>query len=477
MPIPSGNLVSRIDLLDPACYSGTGNTISDLVTPAAKWEIIGSSSYDGSVGAVTWGASSTIELDTQLASTGDISRTMAMWIKWPQDAPISSGQGVQPFLQIGDDTNYNGMALVMASNTEIGGRFPIALGGDSYNSIVTAIANSPAWTFVCFTYTAPGIFSNGGLYLNGTIVGTPLSYNTPGNGANITYSSGQFGIYNHDYSPYGVQSAGTVSQHWIYDRALSGSEVLDLYNATVDRYYPVLPIAEFDFQNPSTYPGTGNTVYDLSGTGNTLTITAGGTFVSGTPNYFQLNDDTAIWKAPALGGIAGTNVYTVNVWFNQTASDDGVFAMVGKDIANQSAQYTVGFGSTVPVVSGGLGYGEIPFTGSVNPGWNFLSYVSTGSSTTAYLNGASVGTTTNVPSIPADGGIIIGTSLNSSSPPSPRLDLAATGRIGYLSVFAEALSPNQVENIYNNTETPYIPPPPPSSNGVGGRQFAQGFNG
>lgn len=238
MPIPSGNLVSRIDLLNASCYPGTGTTISDLVTPAAKWNINGSFTYDGSVGSITWGQTSTIELNTQLAATGNIARTMAMWIKWPQDAPITPGQGVNPFLQIGGDTNYTGLALVMASNTEIGGRFPIALTGDSYNSIVTAVAFSPAWTFVCFTVPAAQILSNGGLYLNGTLVGTPLSYNTPGDGPIINYSSGQYGIYNHDMSPYGGQQIGTVSQHWIYDRALSGSEVTDLYNATVDRYYP-----------------------------------------------------------------------------------------------------------------------------------------------------------------------------------------------------------------------------------------------
>jgi len=238
MPIPTGNLVSRIDLLNSSCYPGTGTTITDLVTPSAKWNIGGSFTYDGSVGAITWGASTEIALDTQLAASGNIARTMAVWIKWPQDSPVVPGNSVQPILQIGGDNNWNGIAIVMTSNTEIGGRFPLIQTGDSYNSIVTAVAYSPAWTFVCFTIPAAQIVSNGGLYLNGTLVGTPLSYNNPGDGPIISYSSGQFGLYNHDMSPFGVQSSGTVSQHWIYDRALSGSEVLDLYNSTVDRYYP-----------------------------------------------------------------------------------------------------------------------------------------------------------------------------------------------------------------------------------------------
>lgn len=475
-PVPSGP-VSRIDLLDPACYSGTGNTIFDLVNPSAKWQISGSKTYDSVVGAITWGAASTINLDTQLAASGTTGRTMAAWIKWPQDGPVAPGEGVQPFLQIGDNSSYNNMCLTMASNTEIGGRFPILKSGDSFNSIVTAVAYSPAWTFVAMTVPNSAGASSGSIYLNGTTVGTPLSYNIPAGTLNVTYTSNQFGLYNNDFGLYGVQSSGTVSQHWIYDRVLDAGEISTLYASTVDRYYPPIPVAEFDFQNPSSYPGTGNTVYDLSGTGNTLAITAGGTFVSGTPSYFNLNNDTAIWKAPAVGGIAGTNVYTINVWYNQTASDNGIVAMAGKDIANQSAQFAIGFGSTIPVASGGFGFGILPFTGATVPGWNFLSFVSTGSSTTAYLNGASVGTTTNVPSIPADGGIIIGTALNNGSPPSPRMDLTSVGQIGYMSVFTEALTPAQIQDIYDATETPYIPSPPPSSNGVGGRQFAQGFNG
>lgn len=233
-------LVSHIDLLDPACYSGTGNTITDLANPAASWNITGSKTYDGSVGAITWGASTIIELDTQLAATGNIGRTLAAWIKWPQDGPINPGEGVQPFLQIGDDTNYNGFSLTMASNTEIGGRFPIMLIGDSYNSNVTAVAYSPAWTFVAMTLPAGQIGVNGTIYLNGVSVGT-LGYNVPGSPPNITYSSGQFGIYNHDYSPYGTQSSGTVSQHWIYDAVLDAADILALYNDTVTRYYPTPP--------------------------------------------------------------------------------------------------------------------------------------------------------------------------------------------------------------------------------------------
>ena len=235
--------------------------------------------------------------------------------------------------------------------------------------------------------------------------------------------------------------------------------------------------AEYDFQNGS-YPGSGTTVLDLSGTGNTLAITSGGTWVSGTPNYFDLAGNTAIYKSPALGGFGNTNVFTLNAWYYlPTTVLNSVVLDFGKDIANQSAQIASGFSLGELFASGGFGYGVLEYTGAAQPGWNFISYVSTGSSSTAYLNGASVGSTTNVPSLPSDAGIIIGTALNSASPPVPRLDLAAVGRVGYFDVYNVALGSTEITDIYNATVSSYPPVPPPSSNGVGGRQFAQGFNG
>ena len=216
--------------------------------------------------------------------------------------------------------------------------------------------------------------------------------------------------------------------------------------------------AEYDFQNGS-YPGTGNTVFDLSGTGNTLAITSGGTWVSGTPNYFDLNGNTAIYNSPAVGGIASTNVYTLNTWYYLPSSiNDSVIFEVGRDVANQAAQIGSGFGLGTLYGTGGFGLGVVEFTGAAQPGWNFLSYVSTGSSTTAYLNGASVGSTTNVPSLPSNAGIVIGTALNSANPPVPRMDLAALGRIGYASVYNVALAPGDITSIYDNTKNNYIFP-------------------
>lgn len=236
-------------------------------------------------------------------------------------------------------------------------------------------------------------------------------------------------------------------------------------------------IAEYDFQNGS-YPGSGTTVLDLSGTGNTLAISAGGTWVSGTPNYFDLNGNTAIYKSPAIGGIAATDVYTLNSWYYlPTSVINSIVFGVGSDGPNVQAHFGSGFGLGTLYGTGGFGLGVLELTGAAQPGWNFISYVATGSGTTAYLNGTSVGSTTNNPILGTNTGICIGTALNSSNPAQPSLALCAVGYIGYASVYTAALTQPEIEAIYNATVSSYAPSPPPTSNGVGGRQFAQGFNG
>jgi hypothetical protein len=311
------------------------------------------------------------------------------------------------------------------------------------------------------TLYVDGVLDNSGAQggqIGATFSGIVLGQLVDGTGgpSGLFYSDASFGQFN------------------IYNQALDAGTILQNYNDNVINY--PAPIAQYDFQNGS-YPGSGTTVFDLSGTGNTLAITSGGTWVSGTPNYFDLAGNTAIYKSPALGGIASTNIFTINGWYYlPTTVLNSVVLDVGKDIANQSAQIASGFSLGELFVSGGFGYGVLEYTGASQPGWNFVSYVSTGSSTIAYLNGASVGSTTNVPSLPSDAGIIIGTALNNASPPVPRLDLAAVGRVGYFDVYNVALGPGDISTIYNATSGSYAPSPP-SSNGVGGRQFAQGFNG
>jgi len=71
-------------------------------------------------------------------------------------------------------------------------------------------------------------------------------------------------------------------------------------------------------------------------------------------------------------------------------------------------------------------------------------------------------------------GLILGQFLNGSGAPSGAFYSPCS--FGQFFVYDQALDATTILNNYN-TNLPNYTIPAPSSNGVGGRQFAQGFNG
>jgi hypothetical protein len=444
MAIPPGSLQAQYDLSDPLCYPGTGNTIFDLSGNARD------ATKTGTVGFVSDGQASYLDLTGAgyFTSSSFLIPSIQNWTftGWFYcDEPIGSAgyYFISSVTSITNDPTYGGSPFIA-----FGWAVPsVWAGSATYNrgTVWAPLqANLTDWYYI--TYTSNG--TNTELYINGVSVGTQ-NQDTRILGTNMNLRLGS--------SPDSLDEAvGKLAYAEMYSTCLAAGDVLALYNATASRFAPPpVPIAQYDFQNGS-YPGSGTTVFDLSGIGNTLAITSGGTWVSGTPNYFDLQGNTAIFKSPAIGGIASTNVFTINGWYYlPTTVLNSVVLDVGKDIANQSAQIASGFGLGELFASGGFAYGVLEYTGAAQPGWNFISYVSTGSSSTAYLNGASVGSTTNVPSLPSDAGIIIGTALNNASPPVPRLDLAAVGRVGYFDIYNVALDPADISTIFEDTKLSY----------------------
>jgi hypothetical protein len=456
-PVP----IAEYSPFDNASYPGTGNTWFDL--SANNNDLALSNQTFATTPVKSFSFANGYAYKASPANLPTNVFTIDGWFKF-------SGSTDQILYGLGKDGSGT-CALLGYTYTGINSGKPFFEMGGAVARLNLTLDPTPG-VWYNYVYTGDGTNVKG--YVNGVLDVTASQGG--GSIANSTYGLilGQFldgsgGPRNALYSP------SSFGQFNVYSEALDAGTILQNYEDTKTQY--VLPIAEYDFQNGS-YPGSGTTVFDLSGTGNTLAISAGGTWVSGTPNYFDLNGDTAIYKSPAIGGIASTNVYTLNAWYYlPTSVNNSVIFDVGSDGMNAQAHFGSGFGLGTLYGTGGFGLGVLELTGAAQPGWNFISYVSTGSSTTAYLNGASVGSTTNVPALTSNTGICIGTNLNSSNPTVPRLDLAAVGRIGYASVYNVALAPSQLLDIYNATEGSYPSSPPPTSNGVGGRQFAQGFNG
>ena len=82
------------------------------------------------------------------------------------------------------------------------------------------------------------------------------------------------------------------------------------YNPSIVRDGLVLYL---DAANPKSYPGSGTTWTDLSGNGNTHTVTGSPTYSSG---KFTLNGSNGFVKSSAMTGVSTTN--TVVLWYSTT---------------------------------------------------------------------------------------------------------------------------------------------------------------
>lgn len=68
-----------------------------------------------------------------------------------------------------------------------------------------------------------------------------------------------------------------------------------------------------DAGNSASYPGTGTTWYDLSGTGSNITLVNAPTFTAGTPAYFSFNG-TNQYGTGSTPNVLPSNQYTKSMW-------------------------------------------------------------------------------------------------------------------------------------------------------------------
>jgi hypothetical protein len=174
-------------------------------------------------------------------------------------------------------TNYNGLNVnvLRFEQGEGAGAFKCWFGDPSgtiaslsYSSISANIWYNVVLTWNQSTTTVTG-------YLNGVLdVNNSSWVRWPTSFVNIGIGLG----YNNRYF------LGNIGQVSIYNRALSASEIFQNYNASKKRYFPEENIVRnglilnIDTSKSSSYAGLGNTIYDLSGAGNTGTVTNGPVF-------------------------------------------------------------------------------------------------------------------------------------------------------------------------------------------------------
>ena len=203
----------------------------------------------------------------------------------------------------------------------------------------------------------------------------------------------------------------------------------------------------------SSYPGSGTTWTDLSGNGNTGTLTNGPTYSSanGGSISFDGTDDYGNFSSRIL-----TNVVTeisCFMWI-YPKSDGVVLAILGQSAINSSYHH-----SAIEVGSSGelrMSLWHNSLTNRINSTlslntWNNVGFTYAGTTLTGYLNSSNVGTTTFTWSKPSDiyFGIMSfdGTNMGTSA--------YGDGNVSNIQVYNRALTAAEIQQNFNATRSRY----------------------
>ncbi len=442
-PSAADGLVLYLDAANSASYSGTGNTWYDLSGNSNKATFVDSPSFqsapqsffnfDGSNDYMT------IVRSSSMSPTSGL--TQEVWFNFSTipNAAIFIG------LQYGSSTN-NTYALWMESSTIYGG---VNTSG-SFAAIGIGISNISGNKWHNLVHTYDGLAQR--LYLDGVLLNSSNitgSIQYDANNTRVLIGADDNGSgYNNGA---GYFHSGKINQIKIYNRALSASEIFQNYNASKKRYYPEENIVtnglvlNIDPSKPSSYAGSGNTIYDLSGAGNTGSLINGPTFsgLNGGSIVFDGNDNIEIASISSISGD-----FTVGVWFYTTATPNVYYKrLVDFDFRNgfwlgrNANTYTWGGG----IKEGSLPYGiYLPFT---NGEWHYLVSIRSGSTHILYGDGIANTTSNTVTSgdLSSAGKILIAREYNDST---SFLD----GRIAQVQIYNRALSAVEVQQNYNATK-------------------------
>jgi hypothetical protein len=206
-----------------------------------------------------------------------------------------------------------------------------------------------------------------------------------------------------------------------------------------------------DAGNSKSYPGSGTTWSDLSGNGNTGTLTNGPTFNSGNGGslvFDGVNDFVGCGNDASIN--FGTGDFTVSVWFrrfsNATTNLRLLSKAAGGDSANAATAGFCFFGSNAGIVFAVNPTAARVFasaaTYSLNEWVNVVGLVERGVSVRTYKNANFVSSATApAGSVSGTTSLFIGNNVGSN--------LHWAGEISNTSIYNRALTPQEIQQNFN----------------------------
>jgi len=431
----SDGLVLYLDATNTRSYSGTGSSWYDLSVYGNNSTLVSSPTFiNNKYGQLALNGStqySSVPYNSTLWNGQTY--TLSLWAK-----KIGLGDGGLPRgIMISKDANYIDHAYngkTMASFRNNTGQQTLIYGNNpaSYNE----------WRHYAFTYDG----TIGILYENGAATGSTALV-----GNNVNSSVSPLNIGRWDGSS--IYFNGCIASSMVYNRALNADEILQNYNATKYKY--ILKenivtnglILNYDMSNYQSAPFTGTSITDLSGIGNTGTLTNGPTYSSLAGGVISFDGGDDFIEVPSISSISGD--FTVGVWFYTTATPNANYKrLVDFDFRNgfwlgrNANTYTWGGG----IKEGSLPYGiYLPFT---NGEWHYLVSIRSGSTHILYGDGitSTISNTVTSGDLSSAGKILIAREYNDNTS-------FFNGNIAHVQIYNRALSAQEILQNYNASKT------------------------
>ena len=279
--ITTDGLVLHIDSSNTKSYSGSGITIFNMVTGGFAGTLV-----NGTLSDIAYkktflldGTNDTIQMQLPSGIVTGSPITVSLWAKWKSVGTTTAT--IQTLVdnqyQVADNIGFfiqdrRDLGSVLEWSTQPN----LTVNRRVYS---TQVVGDGGWHHI--VGTNDGTYSR--LYVDGFETGTAKT------SAGIATTQDMLCIGNWAYVYSSARYLnGSVSNFKVYNRALSATEILTDYFSTKNRFFPNENIARnglilnIDASKSNSYSGTGNTIYDLSGSG------INGTFVN-SPSFIPAN--------------------------------------------------------------------------------------------------------------------------------------------------------------------------------------------
>jgi len=429
------NLAIWIDANDPASYSGSGTTITDLSGNGRTQNLSNAAAYTVLNGVKCWDCSSTYNI--RAASVGPTLPTAGFtYITWAR--MIASTAGWRTLFRSSPDDH----AILIEIGTNRLGMYDNGTNAfypSGYND-VSGLAD------VWVQWAVTGDSSGQTFYINGEQVGTTVQ-TVAGNA--------------HDYTgQIPSQPFGYVANMFLYTSKLTQEQIQQNYYALRDRFVePEIVTSNlvlwYDPGSSASYPGTGTTVYNLDSASLNGTMSN----ITWTDPYFTYNGTSSqITIADAAALEPGSGDWTMEAWV-YLGSVTGSKVVLGKFDPGGGAQdvsYSIriqGSGIYAQIGNGSTVVDTALYTLPLNT-WTQVVYVWTNVATNslqAYVNGVSAG------SVSHSFASILNTSANLyiGSYNGGEYSQWMNGRIGITRLYNTALTAGQVAQNFTADRNKY----------------------